>query len=240
MRIPLFCAIWLVGIASAQPADPDHVLKLRGDRVPPIKYQDMTPAQKAMADRAMAGRGAIGDFNIVLRSPELAAVLRSGPRTAISTKQSELAILISARYWTTQFEWAVHHRAAVQAGLSEAIVSAIAEGRKPESLAPDEAAVYNFLEELFNTKQVSDATFAATKSALGDQGIMELFGVVGFYQSVSLMMNADRYPMNPGQMAELKPLPQSAGASPVSATGRRTLPAARSRTDDAGAEGPDG
>jgi 4-carboxymuconolactone decarboxylase len=193
MRISLFCAICLAGVAYAQ--DPDQALKLRGDRFPPIKYQDMTPAQKTMADRAMAGRGAIGDFNIVLRSPELAGVLRSGPRTAISTKQSELAILISARYWTTQFEWAVHHRAAVQAGLSEAIVSAIAEGRRPASLAPDEAAVYNFLRELFETKQVSDATFAATKSGLGEPGIMELFGVVGFYQSVSLMMNADRYPM---------------------------------------------
>ena len=84
---------------------------MRGDRFPPLQYRDMTPAQKTMADRALAGRGAIGDFNIVLRSPELAAVLRSAPRTAISTKQSELAILISARYWTTQFEWAVHHRA---------------------------------------------------------------------------------------------------------------------------------
>jgi 4-carboxymuconolactone decarboxylase len=225
VRIPLFCAISLVGIASAQ--DPDQALKLRGDRFPPIKYQDMTPAQKAMADRAMAGRGAIGDFNIVLRSPELADALRFGTRTAnsaISAKQSELAILISARLWTTQFEWAVHHRAAVQAGLSEAIVSAIAEGRRPASLAPDEAAVYNFLRELFDTKQMSDATFAATRSGLSDQGIMDLFGVVGFYQSVSLMMNADRYPMNPGQMPELKPLPQLASASPVSASGGERFP----------------
>jgi 4-carboxymuconolactone decarboxylase len=187
----------------------------------------MTPAQKAMADRAMAGRGAIGDFNIVLRSPELADALRFGTRTAnsaITAKQSELAILISARVWTTQFEWAVHHRAAVQAGLSEAIVSAIAEGRRPESLAPDEAAVYNFLRELFDTKQVSDATFAAARSGLSDQGIMDLFGVVGFYQSVSLMMNADRYPMNAGQMPELKPLPQLASVSPVSSSGPERFP----------------
>jgi 4-carboxymuconolactone decarboxylase len=222
MRIPLFCAIWLMGIANAQ--DPDQALKLRGDRFPPIKYQDMTPAQKAMADRAIAGRGAIGDFNIVLRSPELASVLRAGPRAALSAKQSELAILIVARYWTTQFEWAVHHRVAVQAGLSEAIVSAIAEGRKPESLAPDEAAVYNFLEELFHTKQVSDATFAAAKTGLGDQGIMEVFGVVGFYQSVSLMMNADRYPMNPGQTPELKPLPPGRPSIAMNTSGGERFP----------------
>ncbi len=227
MRTPLFCAIWLVGIANAQ--DPDQALKLRGDRFRPLKYQDMTPAQRAMADWATA-EARHRSFNIVLRSPELADALRFGTRTAnsaITAKQSELAILISARVWTTQFEWAVHHRA-VQAGLREAIVSAIAEGRRPESLAPDEAAIYNFLRELFDTKQVKGATFAATKSGLSDQGVMDLFGVVGFYQSVSLMMNADRYPMNPARCRAEAAAPQQ-GASPVSATveandSRRWLP----------------
>jgi 4-carboxymuconolactone decarboxylase len=109
MRVSLCCALFLAGIASAQ-SDPDTALKMRGDRFPPLKYADMTPAQKTMADRAIAGRGAIGDFNIVLRSPELADALRfgTGANSTLSVKQRELAILISARFWTTQFEWAVH------------------------------------------------------------------------------------------------------------------------------------
>jgi 4-carboxymuconolactone decarboxylase len=224
MRIQFCCAVLLAGIAAAQ-SDPDTALKMRGDRFPPLKYADMTPRQKAMADRAIAGRGAIGDFNIVLRSPELADALRfgTGANSALSAKQRELAILISARFWTTQFEWAVHHRAAVQAGLSEETVAAIAEGRRPAALKPDEEPLYNFLEELFATKQVSDATFAAAKSNLGEAGIADLFGVVGFYQTVSFMMNADRYPMNPGQMPELKPLP-ARSTNPVVANGPERMP----------------
>src|SRR5271169_3888278 len=124
MRI-LSALVCVLGIASAQdsarpatpaqpaaakpkPSDPDEALNLRGDRFPPIKYKDMTPAQKIMADRAIAGRGAIGDFGIILRSPELADALRiSRANTSLSAKQSELAILINGRYWTSQFEWMV-------------------------------------------------------------------------------------------------------------------------------------
>src|SRR5262249_40810486 len=173
-----------------------------------IKYRDMTPAQKAMADRAIAGRGAIGDFSIMLRSPELADAMRiSRASSSLSAKQGELAILINARYWTSQFEWMVHHRAAVQAGLGEDTISAIAEGRRPAAMKPDEEPIYNFLCELMKTKQVSDAAFAAAKNLLGEKGIVDLFGIVGSYQVASLMMNADRYPMqNETQKPELKEL----------------------------------
>jgi len=217
-----------MGVASAQgvrpkPSDPDQALNMRGDRLPPIKYKDMTPAQRAMADRAIAGRGAIGDFSVILRSPEMADAMRiSRANTSLSAKQSELAILINGRYWTSQFEWTVHHRAAVQAGLSEEAISAIAEGRRPTALKPDEEPIYNFLRELMTTHQVSDAAFAAAKGSLGEKGIADLFGLVGFYQVASLMMNADRYPMaNADQKPELKPLAQPI---PVVGAGFATAP----------------
>jgi 4-carboxymuconolactone decarboxylase len=218
--------ICLMG-ASAQavkPSDPDEALKLRGDRLPPIKYKDMTPAQKIMADRAIAGRGAIGDFGIILRSPELADALRiSRANTSLTPKQSELAILINGRYWTSQFEWMVHHRAAAQAGLSEETIGAIMEGRRPAAMKPDEEPIYNFLRELMTTHQVSDAAFSAAKQTLGEKGIVDLFGLVGFYQVASLMMNADRYPMqNASQKPELKAL---ANPLPVVGAGFATAPA---------------
>src|SRR4029078_9096886 len=99
-----------------------------------------------------AGRGTIGTFNILLRSPGLSEAIRgtAGGRAGspLTQKLSELAIIINARYWTTQFEWLVHHRAAVQAGISETTVKAIAEGRRPASMPPCDAVGYNVVREL--------------------------------------------------------------------------------------------
>lgn len=185
-------------------------VQLRGDRFPGLRYDQMTPEQKALTDRAAAGRGAIGTFNIMLRSPELSEMVRgtSGFRTKseLSPKHTELAILINARYWNTQFEWIVHKQAAIQAGLSTDTIQAIAEGRRPTKLLPDEAPVYEYVRELLKTKQVSDATFAAVKNLLGEKGVVDIIGIVGFYQLSSLLMNVDRYPLQPGQVPDLKPL----------------------------------
>src|SRR5579871_1400619 len=220
MRIPLLCAFCAMAFAQT---DPDAALKMRGDRFPPIKYQDMTPARKAMADRAIAGRGAIGDFSVTLRSPELSDAMRiSRANSSLSPKQGELVILINGRYWTSQFEWMVHHRAAVQAGLSEETIAAIIEGRVPTTLKPDEAPIYDFLRELITTHQVTDASLAAAKTTLGEKGVADMLGLVGFYQVASLMMNTDRYPMpTPEQKPELKPLAQPL---PVVGAGFATAP----------------
>jgi 4-carboxymuconolactone decarboxylase len=196
-------------------------LNLTGDRFRGLTYEELTPAQKVIADRALAGPGAIGIFNITLRSPELSDAMRgiSASRTQplLSTRQNELAILLTGRFWTTQYEWMVHHRAAGRAGLSEETISAIAEGRRPAALEPDETAIYNFLSELLNLRQVSDATFQAAKEKIGEKGIVDLIGLTGFYQTVSLMMNVDRFPLPADRKPELellaKPLPLASGVS---------------------------
>jgi len=218
VRTQLCCAFLILLTASAQDKPK---LDLRGDRLRGLTYEELTPAQSVIADRALAGRGPIGIFNITLRSPELSDAMRgiTGSRTApvLSAKQNELAILLTGRFWTTQFEWSVHHRAATQAGLSDQTIAAIIEGRRPPALQSDEAPIYNFLTEILNTKQVSDATFQATKEKLGEKGIVDLIGLVSFYQTVSLMMNVDRYPLNRNQKPELqllaKPLPFSPAAA---------------------------
>jgi 4-carboxymuconolactone decarboxylase len=172
----------------------------------------MTPAQKAATERAVAGRGAVGAFNIAIRSPEMAdAMWAFGDRIrfhlSVADKLKEMAILITGRYWMAQFEWSAHRRAGVQAGLSEATVRAIAEGRRPASLQPDEEAVYNFCTELYKTKQVSDATFRAVKDKLGERGMVDIIGAAGYYQIVSMFMNVDRYPLaDASQKPELHPL----------------------------------
>jgi 4-carboxymuconolactone decarboxylase len=106
-----------------------------------------------------------------------------------------LAILITARHWTSQFEWHAHYIFAVEAGLDRAIADAIATGQRPASLRPDEAAIYEFCIELLADKQVSDARFSAVKALFGEAGVVDLIGTVGYYHIVSMILNVDRYPL---------------------------------------------
>src|ERR1700722_6200487 len=203
--------------ASAQSTVNGKTFTLHGDRFRPLTYEQMTPEQKIMTDHALAGRGPVGMFNIAVRSPEAGDLLFSmGDRVrfhmAVPDKLKEMAIIITARNWAAQFEWLAHRQAGVQAGLSEDKVTAIAEGRRPVGMSADEEAVYNFITELFKTKQVSDDTFAAVKNSVGERGIVDLLASAGFYQIVSMFMNVDRLPMaNASQQPELKylatPLP---------------------------------
>ena len=213
-RILLLIVPAAIALGQARPE-----LQLRGDRFPGLTYDQMTPAQKSLTDRALAARGTIGTFNILLRSPELLEVTRgtagNRSRSELKPKHSELAIILNARYWTTQFEWLVHRQAANTAGLSTEITTAIAEGRRPTTLAADEAPIYDFIRELLKYQQVSDATFLAARNLVGEKGIVDAIGIVGFYQGTSMMMNADRYPMQPGQKQELKPLENTLPGGPM-------------------------
>ncbi|HEY4361171.1 MAG TPA: hypothetical protein VGN17_09390 [Bryobacteraceae bacterium] len=189
---------------------------LLGDRFKPMPYEQMTPEQKKMTDIAVSQRGTGGSFNISIRDTDGGRIFFDlGDRVrfhmSVPDRLKELAITLTARYWASQYEWNAHHRAAVQAGLSEEKVKAIAEGRRPPGMAADEEAVYNFITDLFKTKQVSDATFAALKNAVGERGVVDLVVTAGYYQAVSMFMNVDRLPVSTGQVVELKylanPLP---------------------------------
>lgn len=203
----------LSGLVSGQaPASPD--LHLRGDRFKPLTYDRLTPEQKTMAGHLLSGeRGRLnGPFNVTLRSPEmgdlaqkLGAQLRF--HSSLPKRLNELAILITARFWSAQYEWSAHRRLALAAGLDPAIVEAIASGRRPSFHEPDEEIVYNFSNELLTTKQVSDAAFKAAVDKFGEHGVVDLTGLMGYYCFVSMMLNIDRYPLPDGEKPELKPLP---------------------------------
>jgi 4-carboxymuconolactone decarboxylase len=124
----------------------------------------------------------------------------------VPRKLYELAIIITARHWTAQFEWTAHHRGALQAGVSPVVCDAIAEGRRPSAMPPDEEAVYNFATELLEKKQVSDATFDAARKILGERGVVDLISVMGWYGTVSMYLNVDRYPLPEGNQPELRAL----------------------------------
>ena len=199
------------GPAAPKP-DPNSV-RMVGDRFKPLAYAEMTAPQKKMFENLISGerRGASGPFNVLLRSPEMGDLVQQFGasmryHSSIPSKLNELAIIITARHWTSQYEWYARRRAAQTAGLNQSIIDAIAAGTRPASMAPEEAAVYNFVNELLTTKQVSDTTFNAAKDKFGERGVVDLIGVSGYYQLVSMLLNVDRYPLPEGTAPELKPL----------------------------------
>ena len=222
-RIAFCCAlvglIGAVGVAMAQnpgpsaPVPDPNTVKLVGDRFKPLTYREMTPEQKKMFEGLISGerRGAGGPFNVLLRSPEmgdLAQKFGASMRfhSSIPPRLNELAIIITARHWTSHYEWYAHKRAALQNGVSAATVEAIAAGRRPTTMQPDEEIVYNFCTELLTNKQVGDQTFQAARDKFGERGIVDLVGVSGYYGLVSMLLNVDRYPLPDGVQPELKPL----------------------------------
>jgi len=183
-----------------------------------IPFVEMTPAQKAYADAVMAGPTAatgsaavvpgaatIGSpFNVYLRSPELAAALRPVGeyirfKTSLPAKLNEFAILVTARQWGAQYEWFAHHRLALKAGLDPKVAEDLANGRRPAGMQPDEEIVYNFSQELHTQKGVGDATFKAVRDRFGEQGVVDLIAVNGYYVMVSMILNVDRTPVPGGK-----------------------------------------
>src|SRR5438876_8940450 len=166
----LFTLVAAQAQAPQAPPNPSDV-QLVGDRFKPLKWDEMTPEQKKMMEHLVSGerRGAGGPFNVLLRSPEMGDLAQEfGAQmrfhSSVPRKLNEMAIIITARYWTAQYEWNAHRAAAAQAGLNESIIQAIAGGRRPAAMVADESIVYNFATELLNTKQVSDPCFKSTKA----------------------------------------------------------------------------
>ncbi len=213
MRLLLALA-GLTGLLSAQTPKPrPQDIRLQGDRFKPLTWEQMTPAQKTMMEHLVAGprSGANGPFNVLLRSPEMGDIAQEFGaatrfRSSLPPKLNEFAIILTARVWNAEYEWNAHKRAALQAGLSQSIVDAVTAGKRPASMQPDETVLYDFCTELLKTHHVSDAHFAAAVKTFGERGVVDMMGVMGWYQFVSMMLNVDRYPLPEGVKPELKPL----------------------------------
>jgi len=181
-----------------------------------IPLEKLTPEQRTMTDairsgarKAIANTGATnpgplgGPFNVWLRSPDIGNIIQQlGEairfRSSIPAKLNELAICITARKWSAQYEWHAHRRLAVEAGLDPAIADAIAQGRKPANMAPDEQLVYDVATELHGTGGLTDATYQRALERFGEQGIVDLIAANGYYTLVSFTLNTDRTPLPAG------------------------------------------
>jgi 4-carboxymuconolactone decarboxylase len=129
-----------------------------------------------------------------MRSPDLGNRLQNVGeyiryRTSLPLRLNEFAILITAREWTSQYEWYAHYPLAVKAGLKAKVADELALGKRPSAMSDDEVAVYEFCIQLHRIRNVDDATFNRALALFGEQGLVDLIGVSGYYTAVSMTLN---------------------------------------------------
>ena len=191
-------------------------------RFPLIPVDKLTTEQRAVYDAIRGGpRSKMGNssatsagplggpFNAMLRSPGIGNIVQSlgGEirfKSTLPNKLNEFAILVTARYWTANYEWHAHCKLALEAGLDPAKAKDVAENRRPANMDEDEAIVYDFSHELHHTKGVSDANFKRAIDRFGERGVFDLIAVNGYYSLVSMILNVDRVPLPEGAQPALK------------------------------------
>jgi 4-carboxymuconolactone decarboxylase len=185
------------------------------ERLPPIPPERMTDAQKKAVEEFRAARNAEvgGPFAPLLRSPEVMNRARAMGdylrfKSVLPPRLSEFAILITARHWTQNYEWDAHSRIALQAGLPQAVLDALADGRRPDRLADDEDILYSFCTELQRNQSVSDATYARAVAKFGEQGVIDMIGISGYYTLLAMVLNTARTPVPAGRPPALAPFPR--------------------------------
>lgn len=166
-------------------------------RYPALDQDALTPRQREVYDRIVSGpRGkVVGPLRVWLHSPELADHAQAlGEFVRYSTDLppilSELAILVTARIWSSTFEWSHHAPIAAEAGLPEAVIAAIGRGKRPVFDDAKQQAVFNAAVELHRDRDISDATYNLALQALGQRALVDLVGICGYYTLISMTINA--------------------------------------------------
>ena len=171
-----------------------------------ITPAEMTPAQRRVHDLIVAGRRGRfgGPFQLLIRAPEICEhVAKLGEHlrwgTSLPDRLSELAIITTARFWRAQFEWFAHAPLAEKAGVPAAAVEAIRRGETPSFTQKDEALVHRICTELFNTQRLSDASFAEAVASLGETGLIEVIGIIGYYTMIGNTLNVFQVALPEGE-----------------------------------------
>jgi len=194
---------WVLGQVAFQP------------RMPPLLAEKMTEAQRKAADELIAGprKGVKGPFIPLLRSPELMDRLQKVGeylrfQSSLDQRISELVMLVVSREWTQHFEWVVHVPLGRKAGISEDTIAALADGRRPSGMSEDEEVAYDFCQELLRNKGVAETTYRRTVTRFGENGVIDMIGVAGYFTTVSMIMNvAHSPPPADASVAPLAPYP---------------------------------
>ncbi|WP_245323923.1 carboxymuconolactone decarboxylase family protein [Bradyrhizobium stylosanthis] len=166
-------------------------------RFTPLKAEELTPPQKEWADAiAVPPRNAKfinPPYRAYIRNPELAPKLSAMSdylrwNSSLPARLSEFAILITARQWTAQYEWFAHYPLAMKAGLDPQVAKDVANGVRPQTMKDDEAALYELAMAPYRDKKVSDEVYRAAQQKFGERGILDIIGLIGYYDLVSMTL----------------------------------------------------
>jgi 4-carboxymuconolactone decarboxylase len=172
-------------------------------RFPPLADAQMSVAQRELValyraswrkSLATSDGGLGGPLDAQLRCPGFARAFmtvsdynRSG--TPLSAPVQELIILMIAVHQQCDFEWDSHIAKALQAGLSLDTVRALGAGERPGDLTDELSVVYDAVNELITRRRISDGAFNGLKSHLGEEQLMEIVGIAGYYTALSMILN---------------------------------------------------
>ena len=172
------------------------------ERLPTIPPANYTDEQKKAAEDFLAARKVpvFGPFEPLMHSPQVMSQARAMGdylryNSAVGNTLSELAILVTAREWTQDYEWYVHYPIAMKVGIKPEIAAAIADGRRPVGMSDDEEIVYDFSTELHRNKRVSDRTFERAEKRFGKKGVVDLAGINSYYALLAMQLNVAQYQM---------------------------------------------
>ncbi len=169
------------------------------------EVSELTPAQVEVHHAICSGpRGhVVGPLKVWLTNPQMAQASQALGQYArydsvLPPELSELAILVTGRYWSSGFEWGQHAPIALDVGVPSLVVETIAKGKRPEFDDPRMSAVFEFAVELHRDKQVSDAAYDRVERLMGKEGAVDLVAICGYYTLISMTINAFRLPNESG------------------------------------------
>lgn len=175
------------------------------DRMPPIADAEQTPEQRRASEvfKTIRDQPVFGPFVPLHRSPDL--MLRLAPvgdfmrkELVFGVRLAEIAILFTARRYDQPVEWAIHAEIAARAGLPAAVIAALSEDRRPDSMTEDEALIWDCVAEIDRSMRLCDASYAALSGRFGERGVVELAALMGYYQLLATVMNCARTQAPPG------------------------------------------
>jgi 4-carboxymuconolactone decarboxylase len=181
-------------------------------RFPQLTVEQLNDQQKPLGEQIMkiSSVGLGGPYNTLLRSPvlgqrmfDLLHYLRWN--SSVPLRLNEFAILITGRLWRSQVEWFAHVPIALKAGLSPEIIADLKVNKRPASMKPDEAVVYDFVMELSTKHEVSDETFKRAKQLLGEQQVVDLTATTGTYVTLAMLMAMAEQGVPPDKEPPFKP-----------------------------------
>jgi len=196
-----------VALLSVAAQAEERFSELRLDRLTPEQQKMVTMLTTPPRNSAIDS----GPFNAYARSAGLGILLLQVSdyvrfNSSLPPRLSEFAIMIAARQWSQPYEWRAHYPLAIKGGLDQQIIADLAAGRRPQGMKDDETALYDFCTQMYRDKDVSDAAFTAARDKFGERGVMDLIGIIGYYDIASMALISQRATGKPGDEPPLAPL----------------------------------